>query len=316
MKKPIFTLIVYLLVFTGSMASFSEAEEKYDIILKGGFVIDPANNINEVMDVAIRDSVIVRVDKNIATGGSKSLIDNEGAVKVVDVSGYYVTPGIIDIHQHVYSPSRFCLKPDHHCFLSGITTVVDAGSSGANTFEYFKETVIDSSRVRVLAFLNIAAPGMAADQYPEHFNVPLAVLTARKYPGIIVGFKSAHYMGGNYEGLHKPWVSVDAIEEAARLTGLPAMHDFRQRPPIGDYPARTYRELVLEKMRPGDIHTHFLAPQFEVILEDGNINPDLIKARKRGIHLDLGHGQGSFVFRYAVPATSHRFRVEYDQYHV
>ncbi|MBT4485230.1 MAG: amidohydrolase/deacetylase family metallohydrolase [Candidatus Latescibacteria bacterium] len=290
---------------------------KYDILLKGGHVIDPANSIDDVMDVAIKDGKIALVGENIPTSAVKQEIDNEGAKKIIDVAGYCVTPGFIDIHAHVYHthfhvPSVIARDV---CFNSGCTTIVDVGTAGANNFEDFKRVIIDEPsngrakfwQPRILAFLNIAATGMKGDQSPEQFNVPLAVKIAKKYPDIIVGIKSAHYNGGKYEGLQRVWASVEEALEAGRQTNLPAMFDWAQRPAVGRHPARSYREMITKKMRPGDIHTHYQAKQFPIILENGKVNPDLFKARERGVIFDVGHGSGSMVFRHAVRAIKQGF---------
>jgi dihydroorotase len=285
----------------------AQEEKQYDLILKGGHVIDPANNINKVMDVAIKDRKIALVAASIPPASAKATIP---------VSGYFVTPGLIDIHAHVFYTffTSACrgIIPDDICLPSGVTTVADAGTVGADTFEDFL-TLLDKShsqaRVRVLAFLNIASPGMnEAEQNPLLLNVQKAVETALKYPDRIVGFKTAHYWTSQpYDSLHTPWASVDSVIAAGNAANLPVMVDFVPRTAMGDYPARSYRALLLEKLRPGDIHTHVFAPHIPIIRDDGTVNPDLFAAQKRGVILDLGHGAGSFVYRNAVPALKQGF---------
>ena len=164
---------------------------RFDLILRGGHVIDPANGRDGVMDVAIAGSRIARVAPGIA----------DAADLVLDVAGLYVTPGLIDIHVHVY-PRRgdrgptwqASLVPDAHSFRAGVTTFVDAGTSGAEHFADFKRKWIDRSQTRVLAWLNIAAGGMGdAEQDPPQFDVQRAVEMQAAYPDAIVGFKTAHY---------------------------------------------------------------------------------------------------------------------------
>ncbi|MBT4485232.1 MAG: amidohydrolase/deacetylase family metallohydrolase [Candidatus Latescibacteria bacterium] len=278
---------------------------KYDILLKGGHVIDPANNIDSIMDVAVAEGKIARVRKNISAKDSK---------KIIDVSGLYVSPGFIDSHIHAYYNVKFngklnaCIIPDNHSFNSGVTTVVDAGSTGAHNFGGLKQ-LIDKTRVRTLAFINIAAPGMTeAEQDPRTYDVNLAVDTAKRYPDHIVGFKVAHYWTTQpYDDLHTPWANVDAVMEAGRKADLPCMFDWYPRPASGGYPMRSYRELILEKSRPGDIHTHHYAIHIPVIGKDGKVNPDAFKAQERGFIFDTGHGAGSFVWRNAVPAVEQGF---------
>ena len=302
MKKFKF-MTIFIVVNAFALTTSAQQTVQYDILLKGGHVIDPANNVNTVCDVAIAKGVIASVEKNIPS---------ERAKKVVDVSGYIVSPGFVDLHTHVFytfhAPRRWVI-PDHHSFQSGITTMVDAGTSGANNFEDFKK-VIDSSRTRILVFLNIAAPGKNESQdNPLQFKVDLAVKTAKKYPDIIVGFKSCDYwsMGRAYDEIHTPWASIDSALAAGRSAGLPVIISFGPRPPQGKYPARSFRELVLRKMRPGDILTCMFSRSIPIILDDGKINPDLIKAQKSGIIFDGTHGAGSFTYRNAVPAINQGF---------
>ncbi|MFC1692748.1 amidohydrolase family protein [Candidatus Latescibacterota bacterium] len=302
MKK--YTVIVFFVIVSVIAVSNDCAQQstEYDLILKGGHVIDPANNINGIRDIAIKDGKIARIDKNIPSDEPKLTdMGYKKHFKVIDVSGYYVTPGLIDIHIHAYNN----IIADDHCFNSGVTTCVDAGSSGAENFEDFKE-IIDSSRMRILAFLNIADGGMNfnAEQNPLQYNVQRAVETAKKYPDIIVGFKAAHYWRENepYDDFHTPWANVDSAEAAGSLAELPVMFDWFPRPPQGEWPERSYREFILEKMRPGDIHTHNYARHFQIIMENGKLNPDILNAQKTGRIFDVGHGGGSFVWRNAVPA--------------
>jgi len=290
---------------------------KYDMILKGGHVIDPANNIDYGMDVAIHGGKIAAVARTIPETEVKFSVGPDGDKRIIDVSNYYVVPGLIDIHAHVYHTDFYVpsVIARDVCFNCGCTTVVDAGTAGAKNFDDFKRVIIDEPsegrakfwQPRILAFLNIAATGMRGDQSPGEFIVDLAVKTAKKHQDIIVGFKSAHYHGGSYEGLHHPWASVEEAIEAGRQAGLPAMFDWTQRPANGKNPARSYREFITKKLRPGDIHTHYPAKQFPVIGEDGKLNPDLQSARERGVKFDVGHGSGSMVFRNAVRSIRQGF---------
>ncbi len=277
----------------------------YDILLKGGHVIDPANNISGRYDVAVADGKIARVAQNIA---------EDAARKTVDVTGYIVSPGFIDLHAHVFftflNAPRQYVVPDHHSFQSGVTTLVDAGTSGADNFEDFKK-VIDRSKTRILAFLNIAASGKneAVDD-PRTFKVEPAVAAAKKYPDIIVGFKSCSYWypGKPYDEIHTPWASVDKVLDASQHAGLPAIIEFAPRPAEGDYPARSLRELVLEKMKPGDILTCMFSRHIPVVSPDGIMNSDILEAQQRGVYFDGAHGAGSFIYKNAVPSIEQGFR--------
>jgi dihydroorotase len=282
--------------------AFAQSAQIYDLVLKGGHVIDAGNSVNQQMDVAVLGGKIARVDTNIPASAGKT---------TVDVAGYYVTPGLIDLHICCYY-TNLSVTPsviaDHHCLPSGVTTCCDGGTAGAESFEDFKK-IIDRSKMRILSFLNIAAPGAQSDraeQDPSQFKVQLAADTARKYPNIIVGFKTGHY-GGTYDEKRTPWASVDSTLEAGRLAGLPIMADFTPQPAQGNFPERSYREFLLKKLGPGDIVTHCLASRYPFLMEDGKLNPDVLKARERGVKFDLGHAGGSFVLRLVVPAVRQGF---------
>jgi len=281
----------------------------YDLLLKGGHVIDPANHIDEVRDVAISAGKIAAVEKNLPANL---------AGKVVDVSKLYVTPGLIDIHYHIghggaplnwFTPEARAHAlplgiPADLALQAGVTTIVDAGTAGAETFLQEKEEVIDRARVRVLAFLNIVADGMngGLEQSLDEMDVKLCAATIKKYPDLIVGVKTAHYWTNlPWDAEHVPWAAVDRAIECGTAANVPIMVDFWPRED------RTYEDLILKKMRPGDIHTHVFAQQFPIILADGKLNPALAQARARGVIFDVGHGSGSFWFRNAVPAQKQGF---------
>src|SRR5215467_2367246 len=312
MQTRMNTLLKNLAMVSVTLASsalmVSQTPARYDLLLKGGRVIDPANHIDEVRDVAVSLGKIVAVEKNIP-------VDQAG--KVVDVSKLYVTPGLIDIHYHVghggaplnwFTPEARAHAlplgiPADMALQSGVTTIVDAGTAGAETFLEEKEEVIDRAKVRVLAFLNIVANGMGGglEGSLDQMDSRLCAATISRYRDIIVGVKTAHYWTKEpWDAEHVPWAAVDRAIECGNLANVPVMFDFWPRP------ERTYEDL-LKKMRPGDIHTHVFAQQFPILLADGKINPALAEARARGVIFDVGHGQGSFWFRSAVPAVKQGF---------
>src|SRR5437588_12357482 len=283
---------------------------RYDLLLKGGHVIDPANHLDAVMDVAVLKDKIAAVEKDIPA--------SQGG-KVVNASGLYVTPGLIDIHFHIghggaplnwFTPeARAHIGPlgipADLALQSGVTTLVDAGTAGAETFLQEKEEIIDHAKVRVLAFLNIVANGMngGLEQTVDQMDPKRCAETIRKYPDILIGVKTAHYWTEDpWDPEHTPWAAVDRAEECAKTANVPVMFDFWPRPP-----ERSYAELILKKARPGDIHTHVFAQQFPIILPDGKLNPIMTEARQRGVIFDVGHGAGSFWFRNAVPAMKQGF---------
>lgn len=264
---------------------------KYDLLLKGGHVIDPKNNIDAVMDVAVARGKVARIAPDIPASE---------AANTVDVAGLYVTPGLIDIHVHVYmwrEPGGEAVQPDAFSFRSGVTTMVDAGSAGARNFDDFRERIIRHSRTRVLAFLNIAAAGMGTGKEDDiaGLDAAAAALTAKTNADLIVGFKSAHYAGPG-------WESVDNAVKAGETTGLPVMVDFGRI-----NAARNLNTLFLDKLRPGDIYTHCYSGHRQELLDSGKLNPAMEAGRKRGIIFDLGHGAGSFYWYVAVPAYAEHF---------
>jgi len=265
---------------------------KYDLLFKNGHVIDPQNDINQVMDVAIADKKIVAVAPDLASSA---------ATQTIDISGLYLTPGLIDIHVHVYhtrEPETLSVIADHHSFRSGVTTVVDTGTAGAKHFLHFKRTVIDTAKTRIFAFINIVKSGMigAFEQDIDEMDAELAASIVLAYPEHCVGIKTAHYwVTKPFDDKHPPWTAVDRALEASDICKKPLMVDFWHRPD------RTYQDL-LKKMQAGDIHTHVYAQQFPVLNDDNKPNDFLFEARERGIIFDLGHGAGSFWFRQAIPA--------------
>jgi dihydroorotase len=312
MRRWIKASIGFLVTLTMTFRSETNARAQaahYDLVLKGGRVIDPANRLNGVMDVAVSGERIAAVAEDIPASQ---------AGKVVDVRGLYVTPGLVDIHSHVghggapldwfSSEARSHLAPlgilADTALQAGVTTLVDAGSAGADTFVQEKAEVIDHAKVRVLAFLNIVANGMngSLEQAVDQMDPQRCAETIRRYPEIIVGVKTAHYWTADpWDAEHTPWAAVDRAEECGRLANVPVMFDFWPRP------ERTYADLILKKMRPGDIHTHVFAQQFPIILPNGKVNPIMAEAHERGVIFDLGHGEASFWFRNAVPAVKQGF---------
>lgn len=273
-------------------AQFVTAQE-IDILLKGGHVIDARNKISSKMDVAVSNGKILKVAPNIPVTGAK---------KVVDVSGMYVTPGLIDIHTHVFTGPNpgfghgsSSVKPDDFTFRAGITTVVDAGTSGYRTFPVFKEQVIDRSRTRVLAFLNAFAPGMvgtAAEQEDMNaLEIEKADEMIKKYPDNIVGVKIGHYSG-------KDWKPFDAAASLAHANNRPLF--------VECHITAFSLEDQLNHMKAGDIITHTyenVSERMPVVDENGKVRPFVLAARKRGILFDVGHGGVGFWFNQGIPAV-------------
>ena len=279
--------------------------QTYDILLKGGHVIDAKNNIDGPMDLAITDGKIAEVARNIPL---------DKAIRTIDVSGLYVTPGLIDMHAHVFmgnEPGAYIangatsVMPDGFTFRSGVTTVVDAGSSGWRNFPLFKEQTIDKAKTRVLALLNIVGTGMRSrfeEQDITDMNPEMTAYSIQKlYPNILVGIKAAHYWGG--------FTQVDLAVEAGKKAGVPVMVDFGEH-----NPPNSIEELFMEHLRPGDIFTHTYSngpkDRETIVDENGKLKPLVLTAQQRGIIFDLGHGGGAFTWKQAVPATKQGFKAD------
>jgi dihydroorotase len=282
----------YLIVLLSVLFLNTSFAQQYDLVLKNGHVIDPKNSIDAVTDIAVKDGKIAKVGKGI---------DPSSAKKVIDATGLYVTPGFIDIHTHVFvgsKPETFAdgslsVSPDDFTLRSGVTTVVDAGTSGWRNFPVFKEQVIDKSKTRILAFLNIAGNGMRGSPLEQDMNdmdAYMTSLTAKKYPDVVVGVKIGHFEGSD-------WAPFDRALEAGRLANKPLF--------VECHLPQFSLEDQLKKMRPGDIITHSfekIDERLPIVDERGNLRPYVVDAKKRGVLFDLGHGGAGFWFAVAVPA--------------
>ena len=285
------------------ICQFSYAQE-IDILLKGAHLIDPKNKIDSKMDVGIVNGRIARVANDIPIGSTK---------KIIDVTGFYITPGIIDMHVHVFQGtdkystsvgnSSRSQQADAFSFRTGVTTVVDAGSSGWRNFPMFKEQTIDKSQTRILAFLNVIGNGMIGRFQEQDVNDMNPVMNAhminRLYPSILVGIKSAHYWG--------EFTSVDKAVESGKLANVPIMVDFGEH-----NPANSIESLFLKHLRPGDIFTHTfseISTGRESIVDEKTrkVKPFVFEAQNRGVIFDVGHGGGAFSWAQAVPAFQQGF---------
>lgn len=283
-----------------SVHAFAQAPNfAYDLLLQNGHVIDDKNHIDSVMDVAIKNGKIAKVAPHIATSD---------ALKTINVNGLYVTPGLIDIHVHVYAGTGErgsyagdnSLPPDGFTFRNGVTTVVDAGCSGYKNFEDFKQRIIDRSKTRVLAMLNIVGSGMRGDKYEQNMADMDGEATAKmalKYPDTIVGIKTAHFAGPE-------WKPVEQAVIAGTKANIFVMVDFGV-----DHPeSRPLYDLLNKKLRPGDIYTHMYSGlRHEQDPVTKGPSKAFIDGRKRGIFFDAGTGGGSFRFSLAVPMVKDGF---------
>jgi len=269
----------------------------YQLLLKGGHLIDPHNGIDGPRDLAIAGGKVAAVDTQIPVSAAK---------QVIEVGGLYLAPGLVDIHTHLYATPGHrnawagdnSILPDGFGFRCGVTTMVDTGSAGWRTFEDFRHRVIDRFHTRKFAFLNIVGMGMVStimEQNTHDMDVERAVEVGREHADVIVGMKTAHYWAPD-------WTSVDRMLEAGRRLGKPSMVDF------GLFPReRPYYELVTQRMGPGDITTHMYLGDVPWVGAEGKLLPYLHEARRRGIIFDVGHGGGSFCWRNAVPSIEQGF---------
>jgi dihydroorotase len=293
--------IIFMLALSLSFQTLQA--QSIDILLKGGHVIDPKNNIDSKMDVAITGRKIFKVAPDIPV---------KNATKVIDVTGMYVTPGLIDMHVHAFNgndPGSYiadgwdALPPDGFTFRAGVTTVVDAGSAGWRNFRAFKAQSIDRSKTRVLAFLNIVGNGMYGRFEEQDVTDMNPVMTAhmitRLFPDILVGVKSAHYWGPDF-------TQVDKAVEAGTIANVPVMVDLGEH-----HPPLSIEELFMKHLRPGDIwtHTYANAPKDREVPvdENGKVKPFIFEAQKRGIIFDVGHGGGAFHWKQAIPSIQQGF---------
>ena len=286
---PATCLLVILSLFVAPSIAHAQA---YDLIIKHGRVIDPRNQIDSTMDVAISNGKIAKVGRDLPASGAK---------KAIDATGLLVTPGLIDIHTHVFvggkpdvfADGRNSVSADDFSSRSGVTTVVDAGTSGWRNFATFKTNVIDKSTTRILAFLSIAGSGMSGD--PEQGDVndmdsEITARTIRQYPDIIVGVKIGHYQGSD-------WTPFNRALDAGKLANVPLLVECH-------LPQYSLEE-QLNRMRPGDIVTHAyekIADRMSVVDDQGKLRAFVLRAKEKGVLFDVGHGGYGFWFSEAVPA--------------
>jgi dihydroorotase len=266
----------------------------YDLVIKNGTVIDPARGIEHRLDVAVAGGRIAAVEPTIPDANARDVIEAEGLL---------VTPGLVDLHVHVWwGVAHLAIEADPHTLARGSTTIVDAGSAGANTFPGFQRYVIERTHARTLAFLHISGMGQLDRDIGEledirWARVEPAVETARQFADSIVGIKvrlSESIVGAN------DVVALDRAIEAAAHIGKPVMiHIGGTKHPL---------EEIFGKLRAGDIVTHsFTARPPGIITDSGKVLPAALEARRRGVIFDVGHGAGSFGFRIAEKALEQGF---------
>ncbi|HET7879842.1 MAG TPA: amidohydrolase/deacetylase family metallohydrolase [Acetobacteraceae bacterium] len=268
----------------------------FDLVLKGGRVIDPAQGLDERLDVAFADGKVAEVGPDLPGGKATR-----------DVSGQIVVPGLIDLHTHVYwGGTSLGVDPDAYAKASGLTTLVDAGSAGPGNLKGFRRHVIEPAEVRILPFLNISFAGIFA--LSKEVNVgecrDLALLNprvcldvAKAQADLVVGIKVR--VGGNASGA-SGITPMEIALEVAEHAGIPLMTHLDAPPP--------YRSEVMPRLRRGDILTHCFRPFPNTpVAPDGAVREDVLAARQRGVVFDIGHGAGSFGYETAMAMLKQEF---------
>jgi dihydroorotase len=262
----------------------------YDLIVKGGRVVDPSQAIDTVMDVAFAGGKVAALGKNLAPGPQTA---------IRNVSGSIVTPGLIDLHTHVYwGGTSLGIDAEEFCRASGVTTSVDTGSAGPGNFAGFRKHVIERSEVRILAYLHVSHAGiygfskrvMVGESEEIRLMNPIgAAEVADQNRDVVVGIKVR--VGRRTSGVHGRQALGIALQTAEEV-GMPVMCHLDDPPP-------SYEE-VLEQLRPGDILTHAFRPfPNSPATAQGTVRPSVIEARERGVLFDIGHGMNSFAFKTA-----------------
>lgn len=266
----------------------------YELLIKGGTLIDPAQGVHALKDVAFANGMVVEVGDDLP---------KTEAHEVIDASGYLVTPGMIDLHVHVfYGVSHFGIQPDPTCLAKGATTVVDAGSAGADTFVGFRKYVIDVSQTRILAQLNISSQGMLTSEIgefeiPEYANVGKACQIIEQHRDLILGVK-VRLTRNSIVSQRSGMLPLHRAREAADAAGLPIMV----------HPQDAWCDSIddiLKVMEKGDILTHcFHGRECGILDQHGWVRPSVHQAVERGVIFDVGHGAGSFSWEVVESAIS------------
>jgi dihydroorotase len=265
------------------------------MLIQGGRVLDPGQGLDDTRDVSLRDGRVAAVAPRLTPAPDE---------EIVDARGLLITPGLIDLHVHVYyGASHYGIEPDPHCLATGVTTAVDAGSAGALTFTAFRKYVIEVAETRIVPFLNIGATGMLSGDIGELEDVRYidrgrALQTIEANRGLIQGVKvrlSRQQVGNNAR------VALSTALDTAAAAGLPLMVHVGDTPiPLAD---------ILRELRPGDVLTHCFHGREQGILDDdGRVRPEARQAIERGVIFDVGHGVGSFTFAVARRALAQDVR--------
>ena len=261
----------------------------YELILKGGRVIDPSQSLDRVTDIAFSGGKVAKIGDGLS----------DGEADIRDVSGFIVTPGIIDLHTHVYwGGTSLGIDAEEFCRMCGVTTAVDTGSAGPGNWPGFRKHVIERSETRILAYLHVAFAGIYGFDRRVHVGesedirlmAPLdAAEVAESNRDLIVGIK---VRVGRHASGHQGTAPLQIALEVADEVGMPLMAHI-------DHPPPSYEEVV-DMLRPGDVLTHAFRPFPNAPCgPQGLVKPAVREARARGVLFDIGHGKGSFAFKTA-----------------
>src|SRR5882672_10471379 len=269
-----------------------------DLILKGGRITDPSQHLDAVADIGFTGGKVAAIGPDLAA---------DAGTEVLNVSGLIVTPGLIDLHTHVYwGGTSLGVDAEEFCRLSGVTTCIDTGSAGPGNFAGFRKHVIEPSAVRILAYLHVSFAGifaysktvMVGESEELRLMAPSeAVEVADANRDVIVGIKVR--VGQRASG-RSGTAPLDIALQAAAEAGMPLMCHI-------DIPPPSYEE-VLERLRPGDVLTHAFRPFPNAPIDhQGKIKRAVLEARERGVFFDIGHGKGSFAFKTARAMLANAF---------
>jgi dihydroorotase len=262
----------------------------FDLILKGGRIVDPSQSLDRIADIGFAAGKVAKIGTDLA---------GDARTEVRDVSGHIVSPGLIDLHTHVYwGGTSLGIDAEEFCRTSGVTTCIDTGSAGPGNFAGFRRHVIDVSAVRILAYLHVSFAGiyaysrtvMVGESEELRLMAPAeAVQVAEENRDVIIGIKVR--VGRNSSGTSGT-APLDIALQAANEAGLPLMCHI-------DFPPPSYED-VLERLRPGDVLTHAFRPFPNApVNPQGKVKEVVLRARQRGVLFDIGHGKGSFAFKTA-----------------
>jgi dihydroorotase len=290
-----------LAALPGAVRAAMGPNDKFDLLIKGGEVLDPSQRLRGVRDIGIRNGVVESV---------QAAIPAERALRVIDATGRLVTPGLIDLHAHTYPyGSGIGIPADELVPHQGTTTAISAGDAGANNFAAFRRFIVASTRTRLYAFVHIANIGLAGFPVPELYNIDYArtedaARTLAENADIVVGIKvrmSENVIARN---------GLEPLKRAIRACELSGVPGAKVMCHIGGVENRKLMADILDTLRPGDILTHCysgapsLANDFTNIVQDGKLLPAALDAKRRGVHFDVGHGGGSFDYTVAEAAIA------------